>query len=129
MKRIAPVVGLVAALAVAQTRAQRGAPAAQPVFRSTTQLVLVDAIVTDGRDRIVTDLTRDDFEITAGGRVQRIEAFSFESIPPVSRVVDLDAPTRPPADVAWNAQTSQRSRAFVFVIDEEGVPPSELIPL
>ena len=131
MKRIAPVLSLVVALGLAgaQPLAQRGAAASQPVFRSATQLVLVDAIVTDARDRVVSDLTRDDFVITEGGRVQRIEEFSFESIPPANRTVDLDAPTRPAADVAWNARTSARSRAFVFAIDEASIPPRELIPL
>jgi VWFA-related protein len=131
MKRVAPVLGVVAALglAAAQARAQRGGAPTQPVFRSTTQLVLVDAIVTDDNDRVVADLTRDEFVITEGGRAQRIVEFSFESIAPANRVVDLDAPTRPPADVAWNARTSGRSRAFVFVIDEASIPPRELIPL
>jgi VWFA-related protein len=119
MKWMAPVLGLVTALGLAP----------QPVFRSGTQLVLVDAIVTDDQDRVVSDLTREDFVITDGGRVQRIDQFSFESIPLGNRLVDFDAPTRPPADVAWNARTSGRSRAFVFVIDEASIPPSELTPL
>ena len=131
MKWIALALGLAAALeaARAQPAAQRGAGPSQPVFRSATQLVLVDAIVTDDKDRVVPDLTRDEFVITEGGRAQRIDEFSFESIPPANRAVDLDAPTRPPADVAWNARTSGRSRAFVFVIDEASIPPRELIPL
>ena len=131
MKRIAPVLGLVAALGLAGAlaHAQRGAAPSQPVFRSTTQLVLLDAIVTDDKDRVVSDLTRDEFVITEGGRAQRIEEFSFESIPLANRTIDLDAPTRPPADVAWNARMSGRSRAFVLVIDEASIPPSELIPL
>ena len=131
MKRPAPIVGVAAllALAAAHPRAQRGDPGRQPVFRSATQLVLVDVIVTDSRDRVVTDLTRDDFTVTEGGRPQRIDQFSFESIPPADRPVDLDAPARPPADVASNAQRSERSRAFVFAIDETMIPPSELVPL
>lgn len=131
MHRIAPALSLVAALCLAGAlpHAQRGAPASQPLFRSSTQLVLADVIVTDGRDRVVSDLTRDDFVVTDGGRVQRIDQFSFESIPSSNRPVDLDAPTPPPADVAWNAQTSARSRAFVFVIDESSIPARELVPL
>lgn len=91
--------------------------------------MLVNAIVTDRDDRVVTDLTRGDFVVTAGGRVQRIEQFSFESIPGAGRPIDLDAPTRPPADVSSNAGSAERSRAFVFAIDESTIPPSELIPL
>jgi VWFA-related protein len=119
----------VAALASTQTTAQRGGQGPSPVFRTVTDMVLVDAIVTDRNDRVMSGLTRDDFTITLGGRGQRIAEFSFEFIPPADRHVDLDAPTQPPADVASNAQTSRTSRAFVFVIDDARTPLREIVPL
>jgi VWFA-related protein len=126
-----PPLALLATLGLAATSllAQRGAQSARPVFRSTTELVLVDAIVTDRNDRVVSDLTRDDFVVTVGGRAQPIAEFSFESIPLADRPIDLSAPTRPPSDVAANAQVSRQSRAFVFVIDDQRIPTRELVPL
>jgi VWFA-related protein len=132
MTRWVPALSLTAALtlAVPGVRAQRGSRnAPQTTFRSTTELILVNTVVTDGRDRVVTDLTRDDFVVTADGHEQRIDEFSFVYIPPGDRTVDLDAPTRPPADVASNAETPSKSRAFVFVIDDGRIPPRELVPL
>jgi Ca-activated chloride channel homolog len=52
------------------------APHAQPVFRAGVDLTTFAATVTDRRGHIVTDLTRDEFEIVEDGRVQRIEYFS-----------------------------------------------------
>ena len=121
------IVGVALAATVAGAQRRGGAP--QPTFRSATQLVLVNVIVTDDKDRVVTDLKREDFAITEGGQPQRIAEFSFESIPPANRPVDLDAPTPPPADVAFNAQVTQRSRAVVILIDEASIPLREIVPL
>jgi len=126
--RTACALGAFAAAASA-VQAQRRGGSPQPTFRSATQLVLVNVIVTDSQDRPVTDLKREDFTITEGDRPQRIAEFSFESIPPANRPIDLDAPTPPPADVAFNAQVTQRSRAFVILIDDASIPPRELVPL
>lgn len=106
------------------------AAAAPPqVFRTATQHVSVSVIVTDENDRPVTGLTRDDFVLSANGQAQTIADFSAVSIPDGSRHVDLDAPTRPPADVAANAEAADASRAFVFVIQDGSIPPAELVGL
>ena len=49
---------LVAALAAGVTLA-----AQQPTFRSSTQVVSLFATVTDAQNRLVPDLTRDEFQI------------------------------------------------------------------
>lgn len=54
---------------------QESAPA---IIRVTTRLVLVDVIVTDGKGRPVTDLTRDDFEVLEDGQRQHIAHFTLE---------------------------------------------------
>lgn len=58
------------------------APGSRPqeedeVVRITTNLVQVDAVVTDRDDKQVTDLGADDFEILENGRPQQITNFSY----------------------------------------------------
>jgi VWFA-related protein len=105
------------------------AVAAAQVFHTATQHVSVSVIVTDKNDRPVTDLTKDDFVLKANGQDQKIADFSAVSIPSGDRNVDLTAKTRPASDVAANAESADASRAFVFVIRDSSIPPSELVPL
>jgi hypothetical protein len=62
------------ASALAQTDSQ------QRVLRITTNLVQVDAVVTDPGGRQVSNLRADDFEILEDGRPQKITAFSYVSM-------------------------------------------------
>ena len=48
-------------------------PSDVPVFRTSTDLATIDAIVTDGDGKHVTDLTREDFEVTVAGRRQTLD--------------------------------------------------------
>jgi VWFA-related protein len=57
---------------------QQQAPAA--VFRSSREVISVDAIVRDKSGAVVKGLTADDFEIREDGRPQQILNFSFEEI-------------------------------------------------
>jgi VWFA-related protein len=57
---------------------QRGQPVEQEdVVRITTNLVQVDAVVTDRNGKIVTDLKPDEVEIYEDGRKQKITNFSY----------------------------------------------------
>lgn len=61
----------------------------QPVFRGTGELVRVFATVTDRDGRLVTTLTRNDFEVRDEGRPQPIIA--FDNTPrPIRLIVMLD---------------------------------------
>ncbi len=60
------------------------------VVRITTNLVQLDAVVTDGDGRHVTDLGPEDFEVLEDGRPQPITNFSF---------IKTDAPSGGPATV------------------------------
>ena len=64
-------------------------PAQQPVFRSGTQTVPVYVTVLGADGRLVTDLTRDDFEILDNGRPQPITLFDAGT-QPISIIVMLD---------------------------------------
>lgn len=92
-----------------------------PVFRTSTQFVLVDAVVTDKNDVPVTDLTRDDFEISENGTPQKISEFEFVSIPVAHRAIDVDAPPHPPSDVATNGEAARSSRAIVIMVDDSSL--------
>ena len=63
--------------------------AQQPTFRSGSRVVPSYVTVTDGNNRLVTDLTRDDFEVLDNGRPQEITIFDNE-VRPFSVVVMLD---------------------------------------
>ena len=63
--------------------------AQQPTFRSGSRVVPSYVTVTDSNNRLVTDLTRDDFEVLDNGRPQEITIFDNE-VRPFSVVVMLD---------------------------------------
>jgi VWFA-related protein len=60
---------------VALSAQQANIPAARdvPVFRTSTDLVTIDAVVTDRDGKPVTNLTRDDFDVTVAGKHQTLE--------------------------------------------------------
>ena len=74
-------VALVLALAVYAQQADSTANSTNnPVFRVSSTLVQVDAVVTDSKGRQVTNLTPDDFELYADGKLQAITSFSFVGV-------------------------------------------------
>ncbi len=64
-------------------------PAQEPTFRSGSRVVPSYVTVVDGNNRLVTDLTRDDFEVFDNGRPQEITIFDNE-VRPFTVVVMLD---------------------------------------
>lgn len=64
-------------------------PAQQPTFRSGARSVPAYVTVTDGNNRLITDLTRDDFEMLDNGRPQELTIFDNE-VRPFRAVVMLD---------------------------------------
>jgi Ca-activated chloride channel family protein len=61
----------------------------QPPFRSGTKTVAVYATVSENNGRLVSDLTRDDFEIREDGKVRPLTIFASEN-QPITIVVMLD---------------------------------------
>src|SRR6266487_4011812 len=68
-------------LAGAVPRAQTPSPPRQ-VFRSGTELVLVNVVVRDKSGAIVRNLSRDDFTVTEDDKVQTVSSFDFEELAP-----------------------------------------------
>lgn len=114
---VAGVLCTIVAGIVALSAAQQQAP----VFRSSTQFVSVDVVVTGKNDAPVTDLTKDDFEIVENGKTQKISEFAYVSVPLGHREIDVDARPQPPGDVASNGESARASRAIVILVDDSSL--------
>jgi VWFA-related protein len=110
---------------IAPGLAQNPAPAQQSqdddVVRITTNLIQVDATVTDKNGNTVTDLTADDFEILENGKEQKITNFSFVPLAPAQPDVpvataDPNAPGPPKA-----LAPEQVRRTIAMVVDDLGL--------
>src|SRR3954462_10633148 len=98
------------------------------VVRITTNLVQVDAVVTDKSGKLVTDLKPEEFEIYEDSQAQKITNFSFVSTEnatvqpqPVtaksSAPVDKSAPPVPPVRL----RPEQVQRTMALVVDDLGL--------
>lgn len=125
--RVLPLLlGLMTTLGLAQAaQSFREPPAGQTTIRTNVNLVQVDAIVTDAKDRQVTDLKAGDFEILQDGKPQVITNFSYISIKPGgTRNVPAAVPKGtlvppPPPPVA--VKPNQVRRTVELVVDDLGL--------
>lgn len=106
-----------------------GMSARQPVFRTGTEYVPVDVVVTDHDDRPVTDLRKDEFEIVENGRRQTIADFRFISIPVAHRTITATDLVEPEPDVATNIAPAPDSRMFAIVVDDLHLIESDIVPI
>src|SRR5688572_7234886 len=74
------------------------ADADDEVVRITSNLVQFDAVVVDRQGRQVTDLRPEEFEVTLGGKPQRITNFSYVSNVAEGAAETLRAEARRPAE-------------------------------
>ena len=93
------------------------------VVRITSNLVQVDAVVTDSKGRLVTDLTAEDFEILEDNRPQKITNLSFVSnetstAQPTAAPKGKDAPPLPPP---VRLRPEQVRRTLALVVDDLGL--------
>ena len=107
-------------VAGALVNAQRPAPSTQPqtTFRSSIELVQIDAVVVDEQGRHVRGLTAKDFRIFDRGKPQAVAA--FEEVTHRRAEAAASAPPLPltvRADVASN-QNAQSDRLVVMVVDD-----------
>lgn len=101
--------------------------AQQAVFRTSTQYVRVDVVVTDKDDQPIEGLTKDDFEITEEGRPQAVADFTAVSIPAVSREIAVNVPGAPQPDVVSNTAPAPDSRLFAIVVDDLHLIEQDLV--
>ncbi len=98
-------------------------PGDDEVVRVTTNLVQVDAVVTDKNGKQVTDLRPEDFEILEDGKPRKVTACSYVSVdskPTISSSsaeVVKNAPPLPPNPL----RPEQVRRTIVFAIDDIGL--------
>ena len=93
----------------------------QPAYKSTAELVEVDAIVTDRSGRFIRDLRLDEIEILEDGQPQRLQALYL-----VDRGVATEASTGAPASDAPQSASPPVRRAFFFLFDQEHLTPGSL---
>jgi VWFA-related protein len=107
-----------------QTPANQQQQTDDEVVRITTNLVQVDAVVTDKSGKLVTDLQPEEVEILEDGRPQKITNFSF-----VTTTSDTPQPAKPTAPVDKLAppappirlKPEQVRRTVALVVDDLGL--------
>ena len=99
-------------------------PESEDVVRITTNLVQVDAVVTDKNGRLVTDLKPEEVQIYEDGRQQKITHFSYNvtETPAAERpaqpvIADKNAPPVPPTRL----KSEDIRRTIAIVVDDLGL--------
>ena len=86
-----------------------------PVFRGGADMVLVDAVVTDRKDRPIADLTRGDFRVYEDGVERDILSFVAFGAPPTPSTTTEPSTTAPLETVRTNPIRSVPASTVVFV--------------
>jgi len=134
-RRLALLLTLLLAQSPASAQQQQPAPVEndeEDVVRITSNLVQFDAVVTDKKGRLVTDLKPEDFEVSIGGRKQEITNFSFVlnetpttpgAQPSNAAPRERAAPVVPPARL----RPEQVHRTIALVVDDLGTSYEDII--
>ncbi len=110
-----------------QTPQQSQNPAQnQDTVRINTQLVQVDAVVTDKKGRHVEDLTQEDFELLVDGKKQPLTYFKHINLPNlVKRELapkkKNDAKPAPESMPTRQIEPSEVHRTLAFIVDDLGL--------
>src|SRR6266436_7090149 len=127
---------LLSVVSQAQTPAQP-----RQVFRSGTELVLVNVVVRDKTGAVVRRLTRDDFTVTEDDKPQTITSFDFEELDKLEAAAEASPgapvilPPKPAAPVktadatpaATPAKVDMRGRRLIVrFFDLSSMQPEEL---
>src|SRR5262245_19243279 len=109
-----------------QPDSQTPAREQETTVRISTQLVQIDATVTDKKGEHVEDLTENDFELTVDGKKQNITYFRLVKLPepkspePVAAGAPKPA-APPPAAPVKTIAPEQVARTIAFVVDDLGL--------
>src|SRR5271169_5264701 len=120
MRRTILRVGLFGAVVLAGSK---GAPAAGTErqagvasFPSNVELITVDAVVLDAKDKPIAGLTRDDFQVSEDGHPRDIASFEAFSL---GSGVDRQAETPETLSVVNNTVLPRKTgRAFALIVDD-----------
>ena len=100
------------------------------VIRITVNLVQVDAVVTDSKDKPVTNLKKEDFVVLQDGKPQVITNFSYvtragavrtTSAPPSKAAPAAKGAPPPPPPPARGLKPTQLRRTVALVVDDLGL--------
>src|SRR5438045_7634232 len=107
---------ILSAAAAAQTTApQQPATQDNEIVRITTQLVQVDAVVTDKNDQVIPDLKLSDFSLYENGKRQELQFIEYVAADSKPRVEgNIAAADRGDSDVARNLSAADLHRVFAF---------------
>src|SRR5947209_929797 len=115
----------------APSQKREGAPEKDDVVRITSNLVQIDAVVTDKKGQPVTDLRPEDFEIYEDNRPQKITNFSFVSVEPGAPTATTPATESATAHVhareaaapvpPVRLRPEEVRRTFALVVDDLGL--------
>jgi VWFA-related protein len=123
---------------VSVTLLAQGQNPVRPVFRSGTELVLVNVVVRDKSGNVVRSLTRDDFVVTEDDRPQIVTSFDFEELDKADAAPEAAAPQTilPQGPAARPAETvpappavkvdMRGRRLIVLFFDLSSMQPEEL---
>src|SRR5829696_817222 len=81
------------------------------VFRTSADLLTIDAVVTDDQGRHVTDLTSGDFEVTVAGKRQDLQQAVYIRTADQPRVLGAPRTTAAPHQGELARPSPERSRA------------------
>lgn len=105
-------------------------------FRTSTELVSVDTIVTTADGQPVTDLTAKDFILKVDGKARPIQSVQFVRFnatgtgAPGTSAPGTSAPVHPGtgAPAAFATNTDPKGRTFIFAIDRNNIHPGNERP-
>ena len=100
---------------------QKPAPDEDDVVRITTNLVQVDAVVTDGKGRLVTDLRADELEIQEDGKAREITNFSFIELEARPEISAQPANSNVPSPSPLRLKPEQVRRTIAVIVDDLGL--------
>jgi VWFA-related protein len=119
---------LLAFSAFAQVSGQK--PEGDQVIRISTELVQLDVVVTDKTGRVVTNLSKDDFELYEEGKKQQISFFEFVSAgkasPGTPSAANQQSAERQQVE-RQGATAAEVKRIFAFVVDDLTIRFEDLV--
>src|ERR1041384_466997 len=77
MRKILALILTIAAFVCAHAQTQQNQQGDEDVVRITTQLIQVDAVVTDKNDQVIPDLKLSDFSLYENGKRQELQFVSY----------------------------------------------------
>ena len=108
-----------------QTQSPPTTQSSQDVVRINTQLVQVDAVVTDKKGKHVEDLTEADFELLVDGKRQSLTHFSRINLPALKREPaekkKADVKLAPESMPTRQIAPEEVRRTIAFIVDDLGL--------